>query len=171
MKSDRDRSIRLLWEPPAEATRGPKAALSQARVVEDLRVALAAARHRSQAASGDLAIADAERAERSPAGTVRLSPAMFRRLTPPERLETRRSELGRALAALGARNPRLVEPREHGYRPDSILVLVDLDDPSQFAYGELIAVASEILEEIVDIAASNAPRPSLLQRAGAEQVS
>ena len=34
MKSDRDRSIRLLWEPPAEATRGPKAALSQARVVE-----------------------------------------------------------------------------------------------------------------------------------------
>jgi hypothetical protein len=135
------------------------------------RVALAAARHRSQAASGDLAIADAERAERSPAGTVRLSPDMFRRLTPPERLETRRSELGRALAALGARNPRLVEPREHGYRPDSILVLVDLDDPSQFAYGELIAVASEILEEIVDIAASNAPRPSLLQRAGAEQVS
>ncbi|WP_143467159.1 TetR/AcrR family transcriptional regulator [Lentzea kentuckyensis] len=34
MKSDRDRSIRLLWEPPAEATRGPKAALSQSRVVE-----------------------------------------------------------------------------------------------------------------------------------------
>ena len=31
---DRDRSIRLLWEPPAEATRGPKAALSQSRVVE-----------------------------------------------------------------------------------------------------------------------------------------
>ncbi|WP_394617856.1 TetR/AcrR family transcriptional regulator [Lentzea sp. JNUCC 0626] len=34
MKSDRDRSVRLLWEPPAEATRGPKAALSQSRVVE-----------------------------------------------------------------------------------------------------------------------------------------
>ncbi|WP_330274369.1 TetR/AcrR family transcriptional regulator [Lentzea sp. NBC_00516] len=34
MKSDRDRSVRLLWEPPAEPTRGPKAALSQSRVVE-----------------------------------------------------------------------------------------------------------------------------------------
>ncbi|SDH04107.1 transcriptional regulator, TetR family [Lentzea fradiae] len=34
MKIDRDRSVRLLWEPPAEATRGPRAALSQARVVE-----------------------------------------------------------------------------------------------------------------------------------------
>ena len=34
MKSDRDRSVRLLWEPQAEPTRGPKAALSQARVVE-----------------------------------------------------------------------------------------------------------------------------------------
>lgn len=34
MKSDRDRSVRLLWELPAEPTRGPKAALSQARVVE-----------------------------------------------------------------------------------------------------------------------------------------
>lgn len=33
-QSDRDRSIRLLWEPPAEPTRGPKAALSQSRVVE-----------------------------------------------------------------------------------------------------------------------------------------
>ncbi|MFD9698544.1 TetR/AcrR family transcriptional regulator [Lentzea sp. NPDC059081] len=34
MKSDRDRSVRLLWEPPAEPTRGPKASLSQSRVVE-----------------------------------------------------------------------------------------------------------------------------------------
>ncbi|MDX8028753.1 TetR/AcrR family transcriptional regulator [Lentzea sp. BCCO 10_0856] len=34
MKSDRNRSVRLLWEPPAEPTRGPKAALSQSRVVE-----------------------------------------------------------------------------------------------------------------------------------------
>ncbi|MFJ8958801.1 TetR/AcrR family transcriptional regulator [Lentzea sp. NPDC102401] len=34
MKSDRDRSVRLLWEAPAEPTRGPKAALSQSRVVE-----------------------------------------------------------------------------------------------------------------------------------------
>lgn len=33
-QSDRDRSVRLLWEPPAEPTRGPKAALSQSRVVE-----------------------------------------------------------------------------------------------------------------------------------------
>lgn len=31
---DRDRSVRLLWETPAEPTRGPKAALSQSRVVE-----------------------------------------------------------------------------------------------------------------------------------------
>jgi AcrR family transcriptional regulator len=34
VKSDRNRSVRLLWEPPAEPTRGPKAALSQSRVVE-----------------------------------------------------------------------------------------------------------------------------------------
>lgn len=34
MKSDRDRSVRLLWEPPVEPTRGPKASLSQSRVVE-----------------------------------------------------------------------------------------------------------------------------------------
>ncbi|MFI6095502.1 TetR/AcrR family transcriptional regulator [Lentzea sp. NPDC051213] len=33
-QSDRDRSVRLLWEPPAEPTRGPKAVLSQSRVVE-----------------------------------------------------------------------------------------------------------------------------------------
>jgi AcrR family transcriptional regulator len=33
-QSDRDRAVRLLWEPPAEATRGPKAALSRSRVVE-----------------------------------------------------------------------------------------------------------------------------------------
>lgn len=33
-QTDRDRSVRLLWEPPAEPTRGPKAALSQSRVVE-----------------------------------------------------------------------------------------------------------------------------------------
>ncbi|MEU7479752.1 TetR/AcrR family transcriptional regulator [Lentzea sp. NPDC042327] len=32
-QSDRDRSVRLLWAPPAEPTRGPKAALSQSRVV------------------------------------------------------------------------------------------------------------------------------------------
>jgi AcrR family transcriptional regulator len=34
VKSDRDRSVRLLWEPATEPTRGPKAALSQSRVVE-----------------------------------------------------------------------------------------------------------------------------------------
>lgn len=33
MKIDRDRSVRLLWEAPAEPTRGPKAALSQSRIV------------------------------------------------------------------------------------------------------------------------------------------
>ncbi|GAA3641123.1 TetR/AcrR family transcriptional regulator [Lentzea roselyniae] len=33
-QSDRDRAVRLLWEPPPEPTRGPKAALSQSRVVE-----------------------------------------------------------------------------------------------------------------------------------------
>ncbi|SER59436.1 transcriptional regulator, TetR family [Lentzea xinjiangensis] len=33
-QSDRDRSVRLLWEPQPEPTRGPRAALSQARVVQ-----------------------------------------------------------------------------------------------------------------------------------------
>lgn len=33
-QDDRNRSVRLLWDTPAEPTRGPKAALSQARVVE-----------------------------------------------------------------------------------------------------------------------------------------
>lgn len=33
-QSDRDRAVRLLWDPPAESSRGPKAALSQSRVVE-----------------------------------------------------------------------------------------------------------------------------------------
>ncbi|MET8759184.1 TetR/AcrR family transcriptional regulator [Lentzea sp. NPDC004782] len=33
-QDDRNRSVRLLWETPAEPTRGPKAALSKARVVE-----------------------------------------------------------------------------------------------------------------------------------------
>ena len=33
-QGDRDRSVRLLWEPPVEPTRGPKAALSLSRVVE-----------------------------------------------------------------------------------------------------------------------------------------
>ncbi len=33
-QGDPDRSVRLLWEPPVEATRGPKASLSLARVVE-----------------------------------------------------------------------------------------------------------------------------------------
>ncbi|MEV6239776.1 TetR/AcrR family transcriptional regulator [Lentzea sp. NPDC051838] len=33
-QSDRDRAVRLLWEPQPESSRGPKAALSQSRVVE-----------------------------------------------------------------------------------------------------------------------------------------
>lgn len=64
------------------------------------------------------------------------------------------------------RNPRLVDPRDHGHAPDSVVILVDLDDPARFPYGELIAEATEILGQIVDIAASNARRPSLLDRAG-----
>ena len=33
-QGDRNRSVRLLWEPAVESARGPRAALSQARVVE-----------------------------------------------------------------------------------------------------------------------------------------
>ena len=134
------------------------------------RVALANARHQARLASGDLATSDAERAERSRAGTTRLSPRTFRRLTPYERVEARRAELDRAFGALGARNPRLVDSRDHGAAPDSVVILVDLDDSARFPYGELIAEATEILGEIVDVAASNAGRPSLLDRAGIETI-
>lgn len=134
------------------------------------RVALANARHQARLASGDLATSDAERAERSRAGTVLISPHTLGRLTLHERVELRRADLDRVFGAMGARNPRLVDPRDHGHAPDSVVILVDLDDPARFPYGELIAEATEILGQIVDIAASNARRPSLLDRAGIETI-
>jgi hypothetical protein len=50
-------------------------------------------------------------------------------------------------------------------------MLIDLDDPARFPYGELVAIATETLWEIVDVAASNAPRPSLLDRVRTGSVS
>jgi hypothetical protein len=135
-----------------------------------LRVALASARHHARLVSGELATADAERADRSRVGTTRLSLETFGRLTTHERFEVRRIELEHAFAALGARNPRLVGAREHGHRPGTVVIAVDLDDPARFAYGELLAIGTEILWEIVDVVASNGRRPTLLDRAATDQV-
>jgi predicted transcriptional regulator len=128
------------------------------------RRALASARHLGRLASGDLATSAAERAERSRIGVARVSEAMLLRLTIHERVEVRRAELEDAFGELGARNPRLADPRDHGREHGSIVILVDLDDPSRFPFGELVSVALEILSEIVYIAATNAPYPSLFER-------
>lgn len=141
-----------------------EAVLDRGAEASSERLALANARHTGRLASGDLAASASERAERSRTGAPVVSDAMFLRLTIHERVEIRRSELEHAFAELGARNPRLADPRDHGREPGSIVILVDLDDPSRFPFGELVTVALEILSEIVYVAATNAPSPSLLAR-------
>jgi hypothetical protein len=125
------------------------------------RLALAGARHLGRLASGDLATSTAERAERSPTGATRISDATFLRLTVLERFELRRAQLERAFGELGARNPRLVDPHGYGRSRSSTVILVDLDDPARFAFGELVMAALEIISEIVTIEASNGHRRPL----------
>jgi predicted transcriptional regulator len=122
------------------------------------RLVLANARHSARLASGDLASSAAERAGRSRIGTVRISDAMFLQLTVHERFELRRAELERAFGELGARNPRLVDPRDYGRAPSATVILVDLDDPDRFAFGELVMAALETISEIVTIEATNGYR-------------
>jgi hypothetical protein len=126
------------------------------------RLAIANARHTGRVASGDLATSVAERAERSRIGAARISEAAFLRLTAHERLELRRGELEQAFAGLGARNPRFVDPREHGHDPTASVILVDLDDPERFPVFELVTLALEIIAELAHVVASNAPYPSLV---------
>lgn len=135
--------------------------LDQGAEASSERLALANARHGGRLASGDLATTAAERAERSRTGAAQVSEAAFRRLTAHERLELRRPELERAFAELGARNPRLVDPREHSRDPASSVILVDLDDPERFPVFELVTLALEIITELAHVVASNAPYPSI----------
>ncbi|GAA1058464.1 hypothetical protein GCM10017608_26210 [Agromyces luteolus] len=124
----------------------------------DQRLALAGARHVGRLAAGELELSTAERAERSRIGASRISEATFQRLKIAERLELRRTDLETAFGELGARNPRLVDPREHGRDPASTVLLVDLDDPSRFPMGVLLLTALEHLDEIVDVVATNGRR-------------
>lgn len=139
-----------------------EAALDHGAEASSDRLALANARHTGRLASGDLTTSSAERAERSPIGAARISEAAFRRLSAHERLEVRRPELERVFAELGARNPRLVDPREHDRDPASTVILVDLDDPERFPMFELITAALEVIAELTHVVASNAPYPSLM---------
>jgi|GEM_PF-2826184 len=131
----------------------------------DQRLALAGARHHGRLAAGELELSEEERTERSRIGARRMSEATFLRLTVAERLEARRTELEAAFGDLGARNPRLVDPREHGRDPASTVLLVDLDDPERFPIGVLLLTALEHLDEIVDIVATNGRRSLLTLRA------
>ncbi|GAA1061773.1 hypothetical protein [Agromyces bracchium] len=133
-----------------------EALLDEGAVDREQRLALANARHHALLASGELEISAAEQADRSRIGVSRMSESTFRRLTVAERLELRRTELEAAFGELGARNPRLVDPRELGRDPTSTVLTVELDDPDRFALGALLIAALEHLDALVDIVATNA---------------
>ncbi|HEX6954157.1 MAG TPA: hypothetical protein VF156_04685 [Agromyces sp.] len=135
-----------------------EAVLDEGAAASSDRLALANARHAGRLAAGDLTTSAAERADRSRIGATRISDAAFLRLSVHERLEVRRTELERAFGELGARNPRLVDPRAYGRAPSATVILVDLDDPRRFAFGELVMAALETISEIVTIEATNGTR-------------
>ena len=135
--------------------------LEQGAADRDERVALAEARHAGRLADGDLATSAAERAERTRIGAARLSPAAFLRLTIHERFHLRRGDLEREFGDLGARNPRLADPRDFGRSSGETVILVDLDDRTDFRAHELEFIALRAIDELVHVEASNAPYPSL----------
>jgi predicted transcriptional regulator len=77
---------------------------------------------------------------------ARMSEAVFEALSPSERLEARRSELERSYAALGARDPRFVDPRPHGYLREHLVLGVDLDEAAPFREIELTMAARLLLD-------------------------
>lgn len=135
-----------------------EAVLDEGAEASSERLALANARHAGRLAAGDLMTSPSERADRSRIGATRISDAAFLRLSVHERFELRRTELERAFGELGARNPRLVDPREYGRAPSAIVILVDLADPARFAFGELVMAALETISEIVTIEVTNGYR-------------
>ncbi|WP_400996865.1 hypothetical protein [Agromyces sp. GXQ0307] len=135
-----------------------EALLDEGAVDREQRLALATARHHARVATGELESSAAELVDRSRNGVSRMSESTFRRLTVSERLELRRADLEGAFGELGARNPRLVDPRELGRDPTSTVLTIELDDPDRFPLGALLIAALEHLDALVDIVATNARR-------------
>ena len=75
-----------------------------------------------------------------------MSDSVFHALTPIERLEARRRELEDAFAALGARRPRFVDGRPHGYLREHLVIAVDVDAHARFRELDLAIEARRILE-------------------------
>ncbi|GAA2035526.1 hypothetical protein GCM10009819_20000 [Agromyces tropicus] len=108
------------------------------------RIVVAGARHAARAAGathpdGPLA------GSRHRIGAARDSEAVDERLTMPERFERHHAAIERDFAELGARHPRLVDPRRVGHPAESVVIAVDFVDPDRPTRGRLVLAALERL--------------------------